>query len=234
MSLRHPIHREGHAIDRVGWLRAAVLGANDGILSTASLILGVATASHSRSGILVAGISGLVAGALSMAAGEYVSVSSQADVEKAELAQERRELKEDGHAELAELTQIYVKRGLDHELAHQVAVQLTQKDALAAHARDELGITEEFIARPLQAALASAISFSGGAVLPLIVGIATPIAWAVPAIYGTSLIFLIVLGAVGAKAGGAPIVMGAIRVGFWGAIAMAVTTGIGTLFHVQL
>ena len=227
-------HTELHLIARVGWLRAAVLGANDGILSTASLILGVATASHSRSGILVAGISGLVAGALSMAAGEYVSVSSQADVEKAELAQERRELKEDGHAELAELTQIYVKRGLDQELAHQVAVQLTHKDALAAHARDELGITEEFIARPLQAALASAISFSGGAVLPLIVGIATPMAWAVPAIYGASLIFLIALGAIGARAGGAHAGVGALRVGFWGAIAMAVTAGIGTLFHVQL
>ena len=227
-------HTEQHLIARVGWLRAAVLGANDGILSTASLILGVATASHSRSGILVAGISGLVAGALSMAAGEYVSVSSQADVEKAELDQERRELKEDAHAELAELTQIYVKRGLDRELAHQVAVQLTHKDALAAHARDELGITEEFIARPLQAALASAISFSGGAALPLIVGIVTPMAVAVPAIYGASLIFLIALGAIGARTGGAPMGMGALRVGFWGAVAMAVTAGIGTLFHVQL
>jgi VIT1/CCC1 family predicted Fe2+/Mn2+ transporter len=227
-------HIEQHLIARIGWLRAAVLGANDGILSTASLILGVATASHSRSGILVAGISGLVAGALSMAAGEYVSVSSQADVEKAELAQERRELQEDSPAELAELTQIYVKRGLDHELAHQVAVQLTHKDALAAHARDELGITEEFIARPLQAALASAISFSGGAVLPLIVGIATPMTWAVPAIYGASLIFLIALGAIGARTGGAPAGAGALRVGFWGALAMAVTAGIGTLFHVQL
>jgi len=227
-------HTEQHLIARVGWLRAAVLGANDGILSTASLILGVATASHSRSGILVAGISGLVAGALSMAAGEYVSVSSQADVEKAELAQERRELEEDSHAELAELTQIYVKRGLDRELAHQVAVQLTHKDALAAHARDELGITEEFIARPLQAALASAISFSGGAALPLIVGIIVPIASAVPAIYGASLIFLIALGALGARTGGAPVLMGALRVGFWGAVAMAVTAGIGTLFHVQL
>jgi VIT1/CCC1 family predicted Fe2+/Mn2+ transporter len=227
-------HTEQHLIARVGWLRAVVLGANDGILSTASLILGVATASHSRSGILVAGISGLVAGALSMAAGEYVSVSSQADVEKAELAQERRELKEDGQAELAELTQIYVRRGLDPALAHQVAVQLTHKDALGAHARDELGITEEFIARPLQAALASAISFSGGAALPLIVGIVTPMAWAVPAIYGASLIFLIALGAIGAKTGGAPMGMGALRVGFWGAVAMAVTAGIGTLFHVQL
>jgi VIT1/CCC1 family predicted Fe2+/Mn2+ transporter len=229
-----PRHTEQHLIARIGWLRAAVLGANDGILSTASLILGVATASHSRSGILIAGISGLVAGALSMAAGEYVSVSSQADVEKAELAQERRELEEDGHAELAELTQIYVKRGLDRELAHQVAVQLTHKDALAAHARDELGITEEFIARPLQAAFVSAISFSGGAVLPLIVGIVTPMAWAVPAIYGASLAFLVALGAIGARTGGAPMAMGALRVGFWGAIAMAVTAGIGTLFHVQL
>jgi VIT1/CCC1 family predicted Fe2+/Mn2+ transporter len=227
-------HTEQHLIARVGWLRAAVLGANDGILSTASLILGVATASHSRSGILVAGISGLVAGALSMAAGEYVSVSSQADVEKAELAQERRELKEDGEAELADLTQIYVKRGLDPALAHQVAVQLSHKDALGAHARDELGITEEFIARPLQAALASAISFSGGAALPLIVGIVTPLGLAVPAIYGASLIFLIALGAIGARTGGAPILIGALRVGFWGAIAMAVTAGIGTLFHVQL
>jgi VIT1/CCC1 family predicted Fe2+/Mn2+ transporter len=227
-------HTEQHLISRVGWLRAAVLGANDGILSTASLILGVATASHSRSGIIVAGISGLVAGALSMAAGEYVSVSSQADVEKAELDQERRELKEDSHAELAELTHIYVKRGLDHELAHQVAVQLTAKDALAAHARDELGITEEFIARPLQAAFASAISFSGGAALPLIVGIIAPMAIAVPAIYGASLIFLTALGAIGARTGGAPVAMGALRVGFWGAVAMAVTAGIGTLFHVQL
>jgi VIT1/CCC1 family predicted Fe2+/Mn2+ transporter len=227
-------HREQHLINRVGWLRAAVLGANDGILSTASLILGVATASHSKQGILIAGISGLVAGALSMAAGEYVSVSSQSDVEKAELAQERRELKEDGEAELAELTLIYVKRGLEPELAHKVAVELTKKDALAAHARDELGITEEFIARPLQAAFASAVSFSGGAVLPLLVGIAVPIAWAVPAIYGMSLVFLVALGAVGAKTGGAPIVMGAVRVGFWGAVAMAVTAGIGTLFDVRL
>src|SRR6185312_3987742 len=183
-------HHEQHVINRIGWLRAAVLGANDGILSTASLILGVATASHSKSAVLVAGISGLVAGALSMAAGEYVSVSSQADVEKAELDQERRELKEDGEAELAELTQIYVHRGLEPELAHKVAVALTHKDALAAHARDELGITEEFVARPLQAALASAVSFAAGAVLPLLVGIVVPIAWAVPAIYGMSLLFL--------------------------------------------
>ena len=227
-------HHEQHLIGRIGWLRAAVLGANDGILSTASLILGVATASHSKSAILIAGISGLVAGALSMAAGEYVSVSSQADVEKAELAQEKRELKEDGEAELAELTHIYVRRGLDPRLARQVAIQFTRKDALGAHARDELGITEEFIARPLQAALASAVSFSAGAILPLIVGIAVPIAWAVPAIYGASLVFLILLGVLGARTGGAPVLMGALRVGFWGAVAMAVTAGIGTLFHVQL
>ncbi len=232
--MRRRRHREQHLIGRVGWLRAAVLGANDGILSTASLILGVATASHSKSGILISGISGLVAGALSMAAGEYVSVSTQADVEKAELAQEKRELKEDAHAELDELTQIYVQRGLEPELARKVAVQLTHKDALAAHARDELGITEEFIARPIQAAIASAISFSGGAALPLAAGLIAPIAWAVPVIYSTSLIFLVALGALGARTGGAPMMMGAIRVGFWGAIAMAVTTGIGTLFHVQL
>jgi VIT1/CCC1 family predicted Fe2+/Mn2+ transporter len=227
-------HREQHLIGRVGWLRAAVLGANDGIISTASLILGVATASHSRSGILIAGISGLVAGALSMAAGEYVSVSSQADVEASVLAQERRELKEDHQAELAELTQIYVGRGLDPALARKVAEQLMEKDALGAHARDELGITQEFTARPLQAAIASAISFSGGAVLPLVVGITIPIAWAVPAIYGTSLLFLVLLGVVGARMGGAPVWAAALRVGFWGALAMAVTAGIGMLFHVQL
>ena len=227
-------HTEQHLIARVGWLRAAVLGANDGILSTASLILGVATASHSRSGILVAGISGAGGGGAFHGGGRICLGFVQADVERAELAQERRELQDDSPAELAELTQIYVKRGLDHELAHQVAVQLTHKDALAAHARDELGITEEFIARPLQAALASAISFSGGAVLPLIVGIVTPMSWAVPAIYGASLIFLIALGAIGARTGGAPAGAGAFRVGFWGAIAMAVTAGIGTLFHVQL
>lgn len=232
--MRRRRHRENHLIGRVGWLRAAVLGANDGILSTASLILGVATASHSKSGILIAGISGLVAGALSMAAGEYVSVSTQADVEKAELAQEKRELKEDAGAELDELTHIYIQRGLEPELARKVAVQLTHKDALAAHARDELGITEEFVARPIQAAIASAISFSAGAVLPLLAGLIAPIGLAVPVIYATSLLVLVALGALGARTGGAPMLMGAIRVGFWGAIAMAVTTGIGTLFHVQL
>jgi VIT1/CCC1 family predicted Fe2+/Mn2+ transporter len=184
--------------------------------------------------MLIAGISGLVAGALSMAAGEYVSVSSQADVERSVLAQERRELKEDHQAELAELTQIYVGRGLEPALARKVAEQLMKKDALGAHARDELGITEEFTARPLQAAIASAVSFSGGAVLPLVVGITVSIAWAVPAIYGTSLLFLVLLGVVGARMGGAPVWAAALRVGFWGALAMAVTAGIGMLFHVQL
>ncbi len=227
-------HLERHQIARVGWLRAAVLGANDGILSTASLMLGVATASHSKGGILIAGISGLVAGALSMASGEYVSVSSQADVEKSALAQERRELKEYGDAELKELARIYVHRGLEPDLARQVAAQLTRKDALGAHARDELGISEELSARPLQAAFASAVSFSCGAMVPLLAAILVPIAWSVIAVYTTSLIFLVVLGAIGARAGGAPVFIGALRVGFWGAIAMAVTAGIGTLFHVQL
>jgi VIT1/CCC1 family predicted Fe2+/Mn2+ transporter len=215
-------------------LRAAVLGANDGILSTASLILGVATATHSQNGILISGISGLVAGALSMAAGEYVSVSSQADTEKANIEKERRELAEDTEGELKELTQIYVKRGLDEKLAGEVAQQLTAHDALAAHARDELGITKVTTARPLQAAFASATSFSAGAAVPLIAALVSPIASAIPLVYGTSLLFLAVLGALGAKTGDAPILRGAIRVTFWGAFAMAVTAGIGTLFHVQL
>jgi VIT1/CCC1 family predicted Fe2+/Mn2+ transporter len=227
-------HREHHRLERAGWLRAAVLGANDGILSTASLILGVASAFHSKSGILISGVSGLVAGALSMASGEYVSVSTQSDVEKADLAQERQELKEDKDGELRELTRIYVRRGLDDELARQVAVQLTEKDALAAHARDELGISKQMRARPMQAALASAISFSCGAAIPLLAGMAVPLSWSITAVYATSLIFLLVLGAVGAKTGGASPLAGAARVGFWGAIAMAVTAGIGTLFHVQL
>jgi vacuolar iron transporter family protein len=227
-------HHEHHHVSRTGWLRAAVLGANDGILSTASLILGVAAATHSSNGILVSGISGLVAGALSMAAGEYVSVSSQADAEKADLDLERRELAGDQAGELKELTQIYVRRGLDEKLAGEVARQLSRKDALAAHARDELGISKEMRARPTQAALASALSFSIGAVIPLAAGIIAPLAWAVPAVYATSLGFLVVLGAVGAQAGGAPILPGALRVTFWGAFAMAVTAGIGSLFHVAL
>jgi vacuolar iron transporter family protein len=227
-------HREGHKLSRTGWLRAAVLGANDGILSTASLILGVVTASHSHSALLVSGVSGLVAGALSMATGEYVSVSSQSDAETAVLAQERRELEEDEDGELRELTQIYVRRGLDHKLATEVATQLTEKDALAAHARDELGISKTMRARPIQAALASAAAFSTGALVPLLVGIIVPIQWAVVAVSVTSLVFLVVLGAVGARAGSAPIKPGALRVGFWGALAMGVTAGIGILFHVNV
>ena len=227
-------HREGHNLSRTGWLRAAVLGANDGVLSTASLILGAATASHSHSSILISGISGLVAGALSMGAGEYVSVSSQSDAESAVLKQERLELAEDQAGELQELTQIYVRRGLDKKLAAEVAAQLSKKDVLAAHARDELGISREMRARPLQAALASAASFSIGAVVPLLVAIIAPIDWAISSVYAVSLCFLIVLGALGSWAGGAPMVRGALRVTFWGALAMAVTAGIGTLFHVNV
>lgn len=232
--MKKPHHREHHRIERAGWLRAAVLGANDGILSTASLILGVAAASHSKSGILISGISGLVAGALSMAAGEYVSVSTQADVEKADLSQERQELKEDKEGELRELAHIYMRRGLDPNLAQEVAIQLTRKDALGAHARDELGISAEMSARPLQAAFASAVSFSCGAIVPLAVGMVAPLAWSVPAVYSTSLAVLVGLGALGAYTGGAPLLGGALRVGFWGAVAMAITAGIGSLFHVQL
>jgi VIT1/CCC1 family predicted Fe2+/Mn2+ transporter len=227
-------HREVHNLSRTGWLRAAVLGANDGILSTASLILGVATASHSPASILISGVSGLVAGALSMGSGEYVSVSSQSDAETAALAQERRELRENKDGELRELVQIYVHRGLDPKLATEVAAQLSKKDALAAHARDELGISKALRARPLQAALASSASFSTGALIPLLAGVVAPIQWSVPAVYGISLAFLIALGAVGARTGGAPMLPGALRVAFWGALAMAVTAGIGMLFHVNL
>jgi VIT1/CCC1 family predicted Fe2+/Mn2+ transporter len=234
-SIRHSIrHPESHHVSRTGWLRAAVLGANDGILSTASLILGVAEATHSSNGILVSGISGLVAGALSMAAGEYVSVSSQSDAEKAELEQERHELAQDKEGELRELTEIYVKRGLKETLAAEVAKQLSRKDALAAHARDELGLSEEMRARPTQAALASAMSFSAGAAIPVAAGMIAPIDMAVAAIYATSLIFLIFLGALGAKVGGAPMLPASLRVAFWGAFAMAVTAGIGSLFHVTI
>jgi VIT1/CCC1 family predicted Fe2+/Mn2+ transporter len=232
--LRRPLHGEHHHIGRTGWLRAAVLGANDGILSTASLILGVATATHSHASILIAGVSGLVAGALSMAAGEYVSVSSQSDVEKADLALERRELAQNEKAELRELTQIYVKRGLTSELAAQVAEQLTAKDALGAHARDELGISKETSARPVQAALASAASFTVGAALPLLAALVVPTNYAVPTVYISSLLVLAALGAVGAQAGGAPLLPAAVRVTFWGAAAMAVATTIGTLFDVHV
>ncbi|HVU19099.1 MAG TPA: VIT family protein [Rhizomicrobium sp.] len=228
------LHRERHKIGNTGWLRAAVLGANDGVLSTASLILGVATATHSHGSILIAGVSGLVAGALSMAAGEYVSVSSQADVEKADLAKERQELATDKDAELRELAGIYVKRGLTRELAMDVAVQLTAKDALAAHARDELGITEETTARPIQAALASAASFAVGAAVPIVASLLSPIAFVVATVYAISLAALAGLGALGAQAGGAPLLTATLRVVFWGIVAMAISAGIGTLFHVQV
>ncbi|ACB27171.1 VIT1/CCC1 transporter family protein [Methylobacterium radiotolerans] len=224
-----PVHRERHLIDRIGWLRAAVLGANDGLVSTASLIVGVAASAANTGEILVAGSAGLVAGAMSMAAGEYVSVSSQADTEQADLARERQELADDPAAEREELARIYVDRGLDHALALQVAEQLMAKDALGAHARDELGISEVTTARPVQAALTSAATFSAGAALPLATAALSPGNLAVYTVSGASLVFLAVLGALGAKAGGAPIARATARVTFWGVLAMAVTAGIGSL-----
>jgi VIT1/CCC1 family predicted Fe2+/Mn2+ transporter len=222
--------KEKHLIARVGWLRAAVLGANDGILSTASLVLGVATAHASHGNILVAGVAGLVAGSMSMAAGEYVSVHSQADTEEAELALERTELRADSKGEHKELAAIYVNRGLEPALAKQVAEQLMAHDALGAHARDELGISEITSARPVQAALASAASFAGGAALPLVVTAFVPESLLIPMVAGTSLLFLTLLGGLAARAGGAGVLAGAIRVTFWGALAMAVTAGVGALF----
>ena len=225
-------HPENHLVTRMGWLRAAVLGANDGIISTASLILGVASASASTSisPVLVAGIAGLVAGAMSMAAGEYVSVSSQADTENADLARESHELATDLEHEQQELANAYVARGVAPELARQVALQLMEKDALGAHARDELGLSEMHTAKPVQAALASAASFTIGAAAPLTLVIAAPAPYLLPAVAVGSLIFLAILGMVGAKAGGAGILRPTIRVVFWGALAMALTTGIGALF----
>jgi VIT1/CCC1 family predicted Fe2+/Mn2+ transporter len=217
-------------VENLGWLRAAVLGANDGLLSTSSLIMGVASAHSSHASIVIAGLSGLVAGAMSMAAGEFVSVSSQADSEASELAREGRELSTDPEGETAELTAIYVKRGLEPELARQVATQLMAKDALGAHARDELGISEEMSARPVQAAIASAISFAAGALPPVLVAILFYGALLPEAVAGLSILFLAVLGALGAKTGGANLLKGAIRVTFWGAVAMAVTASIGALF----
>jgi len=225
---------EHHSVDRLGWLRAAVLGANDGLLSTASLIIGVASAHSSRASVLLAGLSGLVAGAMSMAAGEYVSVSSQADSEKSDLARERRELHEDPRGERSELTAIYVKRGLDQALARQVATQLMAHDALGAHARDELGISEQMTARPVQAALASAASFAVGAVPPVLIATIAPAGTQPEWVAGVSIICLALLGAAGAKTGGANVVKGAIRVTFWGTVAMAVTAGIGALFGTHL
>ena len=222
--------QEQHRTDRIGWLRAAVLGANDGILSTSSLVLGVAAAHATRSSIFVAGTAGLVAGAMSMAAGEYVSVHSQADTEQAELRIETAELKADHTGEQQELTAIYVARGLEPSLAKQVATQLMAHDAIGAHARDELGITETFRARPVQAALASAACFAVGAGMPLLVTSISPVAMLIPLVAGTSLVFLALLGGISARAGGAGVAKGAIRVTFWGALAMAVTAGVGSLF----
>ena len=224
------IHHEFHRSDRIGWLRAAVLGANDGIVSTASLVLGVAAAGGSRSAVLIAGVAGLVAGAMSMAAGEYVSVRSQADTEAADLARERRELATDVAAEERELASIYVQRGLKPQLAKEVALQLMAHDAMGAHARDELGITEAFTARPVQAAVASAASFTAGAALPLVVAAAAPVASVIPIVAASSLVFLASLGALAARTGGAPLRAGAWRVTFWGALAMAITAGVGALF----
>lgn len=226
----HRRHTERHRTDRVGWLRAAVLGANDGIVSTASLVLGVAAASASHASILLTGVAGLVAGAMSMAAGEYVSVHSQADTETADLAREQTELNADPAAELRELSAIYVDRGLEPALAQQVAVQLMQHDALGAHARDELGISETLSARPVQAALASAASFAAGALLPLVVTAFAPASDLIAWVSVTSLVFLALLGALAARAGGAGIWLGAWRVSFWGALAMAITAGVGSLF----
>jgi VIT1/CCC1 family predicted Fe2+/Mn2+ transporter len=223
-------HLETHRVNRIGWLRAAVLGANDGIVSTASLIVGVAAAAATRNDVLIAGVAGLVAGAMSMAAGEYVSVSSQSDTEQADLARERKELRDDAASELEELAQIYVGRGVEPALARQVAGQLTARDALSAHARDELGVSEITTARPVQAALTSAAMFSGGAAMPLLMVVVSPSDVLVPLVSAASLGFLALLGAIGAKAGGAGIVRATARVTFWGALAMALTAGIGKLF----
>ena len=223
-------HSEEHRTHRVGWLRAAVLGANDGIVSTASLIVGVAAADSGRSGILVAGVAGLVAGAMSMAAGEYVSVSSQSDTERADLERERKELAADPGHEHAELAAIYVARGLDAELAGQVATQLMAKDALGAHARDELGISDTLSARPVQAAFASAGTFAVGAALPLLLVLAVPANALVWTVSGSSLVFLALLGSLAARAGGSPVWTSVLRVTFWGALAMALTAGVGALF----
>jgi VIT1/CCC1 family predicted Fe2+/Mn2+ transporter len=227
MPLRH---WERHRTDRIGWLRAAVLGANDGIVSTASLILGVAAAHATHGNVMVAGVAGLVAGAMSMAAGEYVSVHSQADTEHADLERERKELQSDDQGERLELAAIYVGRGLDPALAKQVADQLMAHDALGAHARDELGITETLSARPLQAAFASAGSFSVGAVLPLLVTAVARDTSLIPLVAGTSIVFLALLGALAARVGGAGVAAGALRVTFWGALAMGLTAGVGALF----
>ena len=225
-------HIERHRTHRIGWLRAAVLGANDGIVSTASLVLGVAAAGADSRAILVAGIAGLVAGAMSMAAGEYVSVSSQADTERADLERERAELADDPAHEHAELAAIYVRRGLEKNLANTVATQLMAHDALGAHARDELGISDTLAARPVQAALSSAATFAFGALLPLLVVMLCPASKLMFAVAASSLVFLVLLGVVSATTGGAPVLKAAARVAFWGALAMALTAGVGLLFGV--
>lgn len=224
------LHTESHLVERIGWLRAAVLGANDGIISTASLILGVASAAASSADILLTGVAGLVAGAMSMAAGEYVSVSSQVDTEHADLAREKRELADDPGFETEELAQLYVARGVEVGLAREVAKQLMAKDALAAHAHDELGISSISAARPVQAALASAATFSVGAAAPLVLVLVSPSGVLIPVVAVGSLLFLAILGAVGARAGGAGLLKPTIRVTFWGAFAMGLTAGIGAVF----
>ena len=223
-------HAESHLVARIGWLRAAVLGANDGIVSTASLIVGVAAAAAKPGDVLIAGVAGLVAGAMSMAAGEYVSVSSQSDTEQADLDRERKELSENLAFEEEELAQIYVQRGVETDLARQVARQLMAKDALGAHARDELGISEITTARPIQAALTSAATFSVGAALPLLMVLVTPTRFLVAAVSVASLLFLSLLGAIGARAGGTDVIKATARVTFWGAFAMALTAGVGAIF----
>ena len=225
-------HSETHRVDRIGWLRAAVLGANDGLVSTASLVVGVAAAAASHGGILIAGVAGLAAGAMSMAAGEYVSVSSQSDTEKADLAREAVELAGDHEAETRELAGIYVGRGVAPDLATEVARQMMAHDALGAHARDELGISEITTARPIQAALTSAITFSAGAALPLVVAAVAPLDTLAIWVAVSALLGLAVLGALGARVGGAPIGRSVLRVVFWGALAMAITAGVGRLFHI--
>jgi VIT1/CCC1 family predicted Fe2+/Mn2+ transporter len=224
------MHVERHRTAHIGWLRAAVLGANDGLISTASLVVGVAESGTTRSAILIAGVAGLVAGAMSMAAGEYVSVSSQADTENADLGREKAELAADPAAELAELTQIYVGRGLSGELAAQVAAQLMARDALGAHARDELGLSEATTARPLQAAAASALTFAVGAFVPVLIAALSPTVIVTRAVMICALVLLAVLGALAAKVGGAPLWRGALRVTFWGALAMAASALVGRLF----
>ncbi len=223
-------HPERHRTERIGWLRAAVLGANDGIVSTASLLVGVAAAGAGSSELLVAGVAGLMAGAMSMAAGEYVSVSSQSDTEAADIAREREELRDQPEFERRELGAIYESRGLTPELASEVATQLMQHDALAAHSRDELGISQTLAARPVQAAFTSALTFTAGAALPLFAVLLAPRATAVVAVASTALLFLVGLGALSARVGGAPMLKAAVRVGFWGAFAMALTFGVGRLF----